>query len=58
MVVAILGYSFQYSSPRRKESVIWYVLWGTEERLSCRALQGEDGTWIYYAVMVGPFTTV
>jgi hypothetical protein len=48
----------QYSSPRRKESLIWSVLWGSKERLACCALQGEDGTWIYSVLTVGPFTAV
>jgi len=30
MVVAILGYNFQYSSPRRKEGLNWSLLWGLE----------------------------
>jgi len=58
MVVAILGYNFQYSSPRRKEGLIWSVLWGSKERLSCCALQGEDGTWIWSMLTVAPFTAV
>jgi len=41
MVVAILGYNFQYSSPHRKEGLIWSLLWGSKECLSCCALQGE-----------------
>jgi len=43
---------------RQKEGLIWYLLWGSKECLTCYALQGEYGTWICSVLTVDSFTVL